>query len=91
MIVTDQPKLVNLLLLFLRDYLLLEAGFLAILVAPLLRRSSSTHDALTFWLVRWLLFRLVFSTGVSKLASKDPSWWDLTGRCFKLQLCCINC
>ncbi|XP_062851022.1 lipase maturation factor 2b [Trichomycterus rosablanca] len=60
------------------DNLLLEAGFLALLVAPFLRRSSSTHDAVTFWLVRWLLFRLVFSTGVSKLASKDPSWWDLT-------------
>ncbi|KAG9280225.1 lipase maturation factor 2 [Astyanax mexicanus] len=64
------------------DSLLLEAGFLAVLVAPLglLRRSSSAahHDSVTFWLTRWLLFRLVFSTGVSKLASGDPSWWDLT-------------
>ncbi|XP_036433515.1 lipase maturation factor 2b [Colossoma macropomum] len=64
------------------DNLLLEAGFLAVLVAPcaLLRRiSSSGHsDPVTFWLTRWLFFRLVLCTGVSKLASGDPSWWDLT-------------
>lgn len=62
------------------DSLLLEAGFLAFLVAPwgLLRRSSAPHDSVTFWLTRWLLFRVVFCTGVSKLASGDPCWWDLT-------------
>ncbi|XP_060759367.1 lipase maturation factor 2b [Neoarius graeffei] len=62
------------------DRLLLEAGFLAFLVAPcgLVRRSSAPHDSVTFWLTRWLLFRLVFCTGVSKLASGDPCWWDLT-------------
>ncbi|KAI4884343.1 hypothetical protein NFI96_015521 [Prochilodus magdalenae] len=64
------------------DSLLLEAGFLAILVAPcgLLRRifPAGYHDPLTFWLTRWLLFRLVLCTGLSKLASGDPSWWDLT-------------
>lgn len=64
-----------------RDSLLLEAGFLAFLVAPcvLLRRSPAPHDSVTFWLTRWLLFRLVLCTGVSKLASGDPCWWDLTG------------
>ncbi|KAM9467486.1 lipase maturation factor 2b [Clarias gariepinus] len=62
------------------DSLLLEAGFLAFLVAPcvLLRRSPAPHDSVTFWLTRWLLFRLVLCTGVSKLASGDPCWWDLT-------------
>ncbi|KAI5093954.1 lipase maturation factor 2, partial [Silurus meridionalis] len=62
------------------DSLLLEAGFLAFLVAPcgFLRRSSAPHDSVTFWLTRWLLFRLVLCTGVSKLASGDPCWWDLT-------------
>ncbi|XP_017554407.1 lipase maturation factor 2b isoform X1 [Pygocentrus nattereri] len=64
------------------DNLLLEAGLLAALVAPcaLLRRisASSHHDPVTFWLTRWLFFRLVLCTGVSKLASGDPSWWDLT-------------
>ncbi|XP_066524489.1 lipase maturation factor 2b [Hoplias malabaricus] len=64
------------------DNLLLEAGFLAVLIAPcgLLRRlfPFRSHDPLIFWLTRWLLFRLVFCSGLSKLVSGDPSWWDLT-------------
>uniref|UniRef100_A0A674E449 Lipase maturation factor n=1 Tax=Salmo trutta TaxID=8032 RepID=A0A674E449_SALTR len=63
------------------DSLLLEAGFLTVLVAPLnLLRSSAfrQHDAVTFWLARWLLFRLTFGSGVAKLASHCPSWWGLT-------------
>ncbi|NXA57538.1 LMF2 factor, partial [Nothocercus julius] len=66
------------------DSLLLEAGFLAVLVAPLhLLKWRSTawrpHDAVTFWLVRWLLFRLMFASGVVKLTSRCPTWWGLTG------------
>uniref|UniRef100_A0A671T045 Lipase maturation factor n=1 Tax=Sinocyclocheilus anshuiensis TaxID=1608454 RepID=A0A671T045_9TELE len=64
------------------DVLLLEAGVLAVLVAPLglLRRHSSYsyHDPVSFWLTRWLFFRLTFCTGVSKLASGDPAWYDLS-------------
>uniref|UniRef100_A0A672NRF3 Lipase maturation factor n=1 Tax=Sinocyclocheilus grahami TaxID=75366 RepID=A0A672NRF3_SINGR len=64
------------------DVLLLEAGLLAVLVAPLglLRRHSSYryHDTVSFWLTRWLFFRLTFCTGVSKLASGDPAWYDLS-------------
>ncbi|XP_046872249.1 lipase maturation factor 2-like [Hypomesus transpacificus] len=64
------------------DGLLLEAGFLTVLIAPLhlLRRRSASnhHDAVTFWLARWLLFRLMFGSGVAKLASHCPSWWGLT-------------
>lgn len=67
-----------------RDSLLLEAGFLAVLVAPLrlLRGGSAAwrpHDGVTFWLVRWLLFRLMFASGVVKLTSRCPTWWGLTG------------
>jgi predicted DCC family thiol-disulfide oxidoreductase YuxK len=51
------------------DALLLEAGFLAILL------GSSPVDA---WLYRWLLFRLMFLSGVVKLASGDPSWRHFT-------------
>ncbi|XP_026579152.1 lipase maturation factor 2 [Pseudonaja textilis] len=66
------------------DSLLLETGFLAVLVAPLhlLRGPSSAwraHDGVTFWLVRWLLFRLMFASGVVKLTSRCPTWWGLTG------------
>lgn len=64
------------------DNLLLEVGFLAVLIAPLnlfrRRHAIRHHDALTFWLVRWLLFRLTFGSGVAKLASHCPSWWGLT-------------
>nr|XP_055047173.1 lipase maturation factor 2-like [Misgurnus anguillicaudatus] len=64
------------------DMLLLEAGFLAVLVAPLgllcCRSVHSYHDSVTFWLTRWLFFRLTFCTGVSKLASGDPAWWQLS-------------
>lgn len=52
------------------DYLLLEAGFLAIF----LPRGSR----LVVWLLRWLLFRLRFLSGASKLLSGDPSWASLT-------------
>ena len=30
------------------------------------------------WLLRWLLFRLMFESGCVKLLSSDPSWWNLT-------------
>ncbi|XP_026065809.1 lipase maturation factor 2-like [Carassius auratus] len=64
------------------DVLLLESGVLAVLVAPLglLCRHSSYryHDPVSFWLTRWLFFRLTFGTGVSKLASGDPAWYNLS-------------
>lgn len=54
------------------------------LVAPLrLLKWRSTgwraHDSVTLWLVRWLLFRLMFASGVVKLTSRCPTWWGLTG------------
>ena len=63
------------------DVLLLEAGFLAIFFAPLrirdaFRRVSETSGAF-LWLLRWLLFRLMFASGFVKLAS-DEVWRNLT-------------
>jgi predicted DCC family thiol-disulfide oxidoreductase YuxK len=52
------------------DALLLETGFLAIFL------DSST--AISIWLFRWLLFRLMFSSGAVKLLSGDPAWHNLT-------------
>ncbi|MEA3275602.1 MAG: lipase maturation factor family protein [Pseudomonadota bacterium] len=52
------------------DYLLLEAGFLAIFLPG--------GSRLVVWLFRWLLFRLRFLSGLSKLISGDPSWSGLT-------------
>jgi lipase maturation factor 1 len=62
------------------DSLLLEAGFLSIFLAPwgLSRRSlASEVPAIPRWLLRWLLFRLMFFSGVVKLASGDPAWRGL--------------
>lgn len=53
------------------DTLLLEAGFLAIFLV-----SGASY--LVIFLYHWLLFRLRFMSGVSKLASDDPSWASLT-------------
>ncbi|MCI0454035.1 MAG: lipase maturation factor family protein [Candidatus Dadabacteria bacterium] len=64
------------------DALLLETGFLAIFFAPMkLRPGLSTESPpslIVLWLLRLLLFKLVFSSGVVKLMSDDPTWRDLT-------------
>ena len=52
------------------DAYLLEAGFLALLL------SYATTPGI--WLVRWLLFRFLFMSGVVKLLSGDPNWWNLS-------------
>jgi lipase maturation factor 1 len=52
------------------DTYLLEAGFLAWLL------SLSTLPGI--WLLRWLLFRFMLMSGVVKLLSGDPNWWNLT-------------
>jgi hypothetical protein len=64
------------------DILLLETGFLAIFLAP---RQWRPRDAWrsrvprsTLWLLRWLLLRLMVTSGAVKLLSGDPTWRDLT-------------
>ncbi|MFZ2079262.1 MAG: lipase maturation factor family protein [Xanthobacteraceae bacterium] len=52
------------------DTFLLETGFIALLL------SFATTPGI--WLLRWLLFRLMFMSGVVKLLSGDPSWWNLS-------------
>ena len=52
------------------DSLLLETGFLAIFLTP--------QSRVVIWLFRWLLFRLRFMSGISKLASGDPAWSGFT-------------
>ena len=64
------------------DNLLLEIGLLAVFLAPLrLRPRPLVDDAppspAILWLLRWLLFRLMFSSGIVKLASGDPAWRTL--------------
>lgn len=52
------------------DALLLEAGFLAMLMPR--------NGAVVVWLFRWLLFRLMLLSGAVKLLSGDPHWADLS-------------
>ena len=71
------------------DNLLLEAGFLAIFFAPLKilpsLSSESASSRIVLWLVRLLLFKLMFSSGCVKLLSGDPSWRNLTALTFHYQ------
>jgi len=64
------------------DILLLETGFLAIFLAPLgwtpKKAIETKPPRVVLWLLRWLLFRLIFLSGVVKLSSGDLSWKNLT-------------
>jgi hypothetical protein len=79
------------------DTLLLEAGFLTILVAPMrilyLKRKQIEdflyQDRITLWLIRWLAFRLLFASGIVKLTGGDKTWWNLTATTFHYQSQCI--
>ncbi len=64
------------------DVLLLEAGLVAVVYAPagLLpwRGRAAQASPLVRLLLAWLLFRVLFLSGVVKLASHDPVWRDLS-------------
>ena len=59
------------------DLLLLEAGFLALLL------SIATKPGI--WLLRWLLFRFMFLSGAVKLLSGDPTWANLSALSYYFQ------
>ena len=68
------------------DALLIEVGFLIILLTPWVNRQRLSNliepSRLVRWLVWWLLFRLMFESGLVKLLSQQPegnnAWLDLT-------------
>ena len=64
------------------DILLIEALLVMIPFAPTgLRPRLATEQqpsVLATWLVRLLLIKLIFSSGVVKLTSGDPTWRDLS-------------
>ena len=63
------------------ELLLLETGFLAVFLCPLVRTgpfpSSTPTPRPVIWLLRWLLFRLMLGAGLIKLRG-DSCWRDLT-------------
>src|SRR2546429_711915 len=64
------------------DGLLLETGLLALLYAPTRwlprRERERAPSGVIRWLVWLLLFKLMFLSGITKLASGDPTWRHLT-------------
>ncbi|HTC19841.1 MAG TPA: lipase maturation factor family protein [bacterium] len=59
---------------------LLETGFLAIFLAPLLDGRpfpKSAPPLQVIWLFRWLIFRIMIGAGLIKMRG-DPCWRDLT-------------
>jgi hypothetical protein len=64
------------------DALLLESGFLALLIAPVTwrdaLRGARDPSRPAVWLMQWLLFRLMVASGSVKLSSGDPTWASLT-------------
>jgi hypothetical protein len=63
------------------DSLLLETGVLALFLYPRrwgLRAAAEPPARAGIFLLRWLLFRLMFSSAVVKLTSGDPTWRSLT-------------
>ncbi len=63
------------------DGLLLETGFLALLYAPTGWRARWWREPASpaaRWLIWFLLFRLMFLSGITKLLSGDPTWRNLT-------------
>jgi hypothetical protein len=84
------------------DLLLLETGFLAVLISPCWRflyyRFVSDHQleavfdslsSLKAFVVQWLVFRLMFSSGLVKLASDCPTWWRFTALDYHYYTQCI--
>ena len=71
------------------DNLLLEVGFLSIFFAPLRLLPKFSREAppsrIALWLLRVLLFKLMFSSGCVKLTSGDPAWRNLTALTFHYQ------
>lgn len=80
------------------DILLLEAGFLAIFLSswrpfdflfsffkaklPDWSIDKTEPAIVLIWLHRWLLFRLMFQSGLVKIQSGDETWHDLTAMTF---------
>ncbi len=71
------------------DVLLLETGLLTCLYAPLgwwprLERGAPP-SAMIRWLILGLAFKLTFLSGITKLASGDPTWSGLTALTYHYQ------
>jgi predicted DCC family thiol-disulfide oxidoreductase YuxK len=75
------------------DALLLEAGLLAVFLAPWRWWSRPADDPapsrLALWALRALLFKLFVSSAVVKITSGDPNWRHLTALEYHYQTQCL--
>ena len=75
------------------DILLLEAGFLAFFLVPpfamRLTKATPAPSVLVIWLYRFLIFKLMFSSGVVKLSSGDVTWRDLSALSYHYETTCL--
>jgi len=70
------------------DLLLLEICFAALFMAPAWRLNPGNRRDIPVvfrWLLLWLLFRVVFFSGLIKLLSGDPDWGTLSALRFFFQ------
>jgi hypothetical protein len=70
------------------DALLLETSVHALLIAPPGLRPRLGRDEPPWpavLLLRWLVFRLNYQSGVAKLRSGDPTWRDRTACCYHFE------
>jgi hypothetical protein len=71
------------------DTLLLEIGLLACFYAPSGWRPTLATETppspAARWLIWWLLFCLMFLSGITKVASGDPAWANLTALTYHYQ------
>lgn len=73
------------------DLLLLESGFLTLFIVPprVIRRGEPgwyvPPRPTALFLIRWLLFRLIFSSAVVKLAGGDETWTHLLALTFHFE------
>jgi hypothetical protein len=75
------------------DALLLETTLLAIWIAPWtlgarpppVAPASLQPPRVARWLLAWLLFRLMFLSGIVKLTSGDSTWRDLSALAFHFE------
>ena len=64
------------------DVLLLETGSIALLLAPWVQlrprrpEGEAAPSGAAIWLLRLLLFKLMWSSGITKLTWNDPTWLD---------------
>ena len=48
------------------DTLLLEVGFICVIIAPFTSQARKPWDGINMFLVRWLLFRMMFASGTNE-------------------------